>query len=151
MLNRYNPTFFLGCFTRKTPVETSPDYHNVEERNVLFTHPETRPTGPQRGFNSLRNAWVTRAIDSGHYVVEDSHFKVGYYVRSVPRISEGLDSVLCKRGTTEKSKSQLTHVLSCLHISGFQYCNCMSAIFFCAVSRNVKLAYCDRAFRVDRR
>lgn len=113
MLNKYNPNFFLGFFTRKTPVESSPEYHNVAERNVSFNHPETRPSGPQRGLTCLRNAWATRAIDLGHLIVEDSHFKVGYYVRSVPRISEGLDSVLCKRGTTDKSKSQLTHVLSC--------------------------------------
>lgn len=130
MLSKYLPHYFLGCFTRKIPVESSPEYPNAAKGNVSFIHPEMRPTCAQRGLASLRIAWVTRVIDSGHLIVGDSHFKVGCYVRSVPRLSEGLDSVLCKRGTTANPESQLSHVLSCSRSPEFYYCNCLSAIFF---------------------
>ena len=41
--------------------------------------------------------WVTKQVQSGRFVVKDSHFVIGKCLRSVPRLEDGSNSVLMRK------------------------------------------------------
>lgn len=48
-------------------------------------------------YTASRKAWEKRMMELGRFVIKDSHFQVGQYVRSVPKMSDGADSLLWRR------------------------------------------------------
>lgn len=100
MPHKYNKIYLFGIlhpfFKRGKVSNRSPT--SFTDGAASFMRPESSHRASAWDlYTASRKAWEKRMMELGRFVIKDSHFQVGQYVRSVPKMSDGADSLLWRR------------------------------------------------------